>query len=139
MKKKNIIELEYNLSNEIKKQVIRSYTSKGKRFIAFAKHLLTYPFIRIWYNIRDWRTFLIFGIVALIVGSEVWIPYTLSFVFWSNETIRYTMISVGSAGLVFWNVVPCTPFIAICILLTIGIKTLINKIKAHKSKNQKKV
>ena len=139
MKKKNIIELEYNLSNEIKKQVIRSYTSKGKRFIAFAKHLLTYPFIWIWYNIRDWRTLICFLISFALLSSSVWGFYLAAFICGWNTDIAKWLISIGSAVWGWWLVGPGSPFTLLVILLTIGIKTLINKIRAYKSKNHKKV
>lgn len=81
---------------------------------------------------------MIFVIVFLFVSCEVWIPYLIAFICWNNETLRYSMLGVGSACWLFWAG-PFTPFIIICISLTIGIKSLFNTIhsKRKKKKSQK--
>lgn len=123
-----------NSQNEWKTR-IRQEPSKAKRFWKWAWYLCAFPFIWIWVNIRDWRTALIFIFVALIVSSEVWIPYLIAVICWDNEAIRISMLSVGSACWLFW-IGPGTPFLVICIGITIGIKALFNKIKyRHKKVN----
>ena len=92
---------------------------------------MTFPFIWIWINVRDWRTAVIFAIVFLLVSSEVWVPYLLGVIFWANEPIKIAMFSFGSACWLFW-LGPGTPFLVICIVLTIAIKSLFNKIKNNK-------
>lgn len=127
-KRTNKIEFEYNVSQEIEKQVIRSEPKKIKKFLKRCKYLAWFPFKRVWTNIRDWKTFLIFAIVFIIVSSEVWCPYLIGFISWENETLRNTMFGIGSACRLFW-LGPGTPFMVIVIGLTIGIKILFNKIK----------
>lgn len=135
-KKVNKVEIEYNVSQEIEKQIIRSEPKRIKRFWKWVIYYTIFPFKWLWTNIRDWKTFLIFAIVFVVVSSEVWCPYLIGFICWNDEVLRNTMFGVGSAGLMFWNVVPCTPFLLICISLTIFIKTIFNKIAKKKGLNE---
>ena len=119
------------------KDKIRSKPTKAKRFWAWIWYLIAFPFVWIFYNIRDWRTAIIFVIVFLVVSSEVWIPYLIGVIFWANEPLRISMFSVGSACWLFW-LGPFTPFLPLCMFLTIGIKALFDKItKRRKNKNEK--
>lgn len=107
------------------------------RWIHWLWYLIAFPFVWIFYNIRDWRTAIIFVIVFLVVSSEVWIPYLIGVIFWANEPLRISMFSVGSACWLFW-LGPFTPFLPLCMFLTIGIKALFDKItKRRKNKNEK--
>ena len=114
---------------------IRQEPSKAKRFWKWVWYLCAFPFVWLWVNIRDWRTALIFILVALIVSSEVWVPYLIAVICWGNEPVRISMLSVGSACWLFW-IGPGTPFLVICIGITIGVKALFNKIK-YRHKNAK--
>ena len=135
MKSFKEVEEKFKSSQEEWKARIRQEPSKAKRFWKWAWYLCAFPFLWIWVNIRDWRTALIFIFVALIVSSEVWVPYLIAVICWSNEPVRISMLSVGSACWLFW-IGPGTPFLVICIGLTIGIKALFNKIKyRHKKAN----
>ena len=116
-----------NSQNEWKTR-IRQDPSKAKRFWKWVWYLCAFPFLWLWVNIRDWRTALIFILVALVVSSEVWVPYLIVVICWSNEPVRISMLSVGSACWLFW-IGPGTPFLVICIGITIGVKALFNKIK----------
>ena len=122
-----ILEKYKQLQNE-RKEKIKQEQSKPKRLLKWLWYFISFPFVWIFYNIRDWRTALIFIIVFLVVSSEVWLPYLLGIIFYSNETFRITMFSVASACWLFW-LGPGTPFLVIVISLTIAIKTLFNKIK----------
>ena len=127
------IEDEYKKKQLVWKTHIRLEPNKFKRFWKWVWFLIAFPFVWIWTNIRDWRTALIFIIVFLIVSSEVWIPYSIGFIGYQNESLRITMFSVGSACWLFW-LGPGTPFMVICIGLTIAIKGLFNKIKEKRAK-----
>lgn len=118
--------------NEIKQE-----QNKWKRFWKIIWYWITFPFIWIWQNIRDWRTAIIFVIVFLVVSCEVWIPYLLGTITWGTDFSK-TMFGVGSACLFFWNCVPFTPFLAICITLTIIVKEIFNKLRDRKINNMKK-
>ena len=85
------------------------------------------PFIWLKDNIKDWRTFLIFIIVFLVVSCEVWVPYLLGIITWGSDFSKWCF-SIGSACLLFWWL-PGTPFLLICITLTIVAKIIFNKIR----------
>ena len=135
MKQFKEIEAQFKNSQSEWKTRIRQEPSKAKRFWKWVWYLCAFPFLWIWVNIRDFRTALIFIIVALIVSSEVWVPYLIAVICWSNEPVRISMLSVGSACWLFW-IGPGTPFLVICIGLTIGVKALFNKIKYRNKKAQ---
>ena len=132
-KKLEKLEQAYKDRQDKWKAKIRSCPNKFKRFWKWVWYLIAFPFVWLFYNIRDWRTFVIFVIVFLVVSIEVWLPYLLGVIFWNNESFRITMISVGSACWLFW-LGPFTPFLPLCIFLTFIIKGLINKIKSKKHK-----
>ena len=127
MKKKNKILEDYEKRQLAWKTHIRFETNKWKRFWKWVWYLIAFPWVWVFYNIRDWRTAVIFCIVFLIVSSEVWVPYLLGFIF-NNAWL----IGVGTACWLFW-LGPGTPFMVICIILTIGVKGLWNKIVNSKS------
>lgn len=141
MKKFSEIENKFKQDQLVWKTHIRLESNKFKRFWKWVWFFIAFPWKWIWVNIRDWRTAIIFAIVFLVVSSEVWIPYTIGFIGWNNEPLRISMFSVGSACWLFWAG-PGTPFLVICIGLTIAIKSLFNKIKdkknAKKELNQSK-
>lgn len=89
-----------------------------------------------WTNLKDWRTAVIFGIVFVVVSSEVWVPYLLAFITWGT-TFSKTMMGVGSACWIFW-LGPGTPFLPLCMGITVGVKALFNKIKERKNGKGKK-
>ena len=135
MKKFNEIEDKFKQDQQAWKDRIKAEPNKFKRFWKWVWYLIAFPFVWIWVNIRDWRTALIFVIVFLLVSSEVWVPYLIGAIFWNNEPLRISMFSVGSACWLFW-LGPGTPFLVICIGITIGVKGIFNKIKEHRNKNK---
>ena len=122
------IESNYILRQELAKIKIRKTPNKYKRFLKWIWYLISFPFIWIFINIRDWRTAIIFIIVFLCVSSEVWIPYLIAFICWTNVNIRISMLSLGSACWLFWAG-PGTPFMVICISITILVRSLFNKLR----------
>ena len=140
MKKFSEVENKFKKDQLVWKTHIRLEQNKFKRFWKWVWFFIAFPWVWIWVNIRDWRTALIFVIVFLLVSSEVWIPYMIGFIAWNNEPLRLSMFGVGSACWLFWAG-PGTPFLVICIGITIAIKGLFNKIKekknAKKELNQK--
>ena len=135
MKKFNEIEGKFKQDQQAWKDRIKAEPSKFERFWKWVWYLIAFPFVWIWVNIRDWRTALIFVIVFLVISSEVWVPYLIAVICWSNEPVRISMLSVGSACWLFW-IGPGTPFLVICIGITIGVKALFNKIKYRNKKAQ---
>lgn len=133
---KTILE-KYNALQDERKAKIRQENSKCKRVWKWIWFWLSFPWVWVFYNIRDWRTAIIFGIVFLVVSSEVWLPYLIGVICWSNEPLRITMFSVASACWLFW-LGPGTPFMVIVISITIGIKQLLNHHEKKTNKETKK-
>jgi len=123
MQKQNKILEDYNNKQSAWKNKIKLETNKWKRFWKWVWYFIAFPWVWVFYNIRDWRTAVVFVITFLILSSEVWVPYLLGVIF--NNT---WLIGVGTACWLFW-LGPGTPFMVICIMLTIGVKTLWNKIR----------
>lgn len=122
----NKVEQDYKNKQLAWKTSIRMKPTKWKRFLAWIWYFIAFPWVWIFHNIKDWRTAVIFIIVCAVVSSEVWVPYLLAFIFWYNEPWRIALLSFASACWIFW-LGPGTPFLVICISLTIGIKALFNK------------
>lgn len=113
---------EFDISKEMKKNIIKIEPNRFKRMLMWLWYFISFPFSWVWVNIRDWKTAVIFGLTVLIVSSEVWLLYLIYFI-----TGNQWCLGVGSACLVFW-LGPGTPFIVLCIGITMGIKALLNKI-----------
>lgn len=133
MKSFKELEVEFKEKQSLEKQKIKEVPNKAKRMLCWALYLCVFPFKWLWVNIRDYRTAIIFVIVFIVVSSEVWVPYLIGVICWANEPVRILMFSVGSACWLFW-LGPGTPFLVICIGLTIGVKALFNKIKYRRKK-----
>lgn len=127
------LEKEYKRKQLIWKTSIRLKPTRWKRFWSWVWYLIAFPFVWLFYNIRDWRTAVIFGIVVIVVSVEIWLPLLLAFITWGSD---FSKIMLGVAGTceLFW-LGPGTPFILICTFLTIAIKGIFNKIKNHKNKD----
>ena len=112
------------------KAYIRMKPSKWQRFWSWVWYLIAFPFVWLFYNIRDWRTFVIFVLVVVVVSVEIWLPLLLAFITWGSD---FSKIMLGVAGTceLFW-LGPGTPFILICTFLTIAIKGMFNKIKSKR-------
>lgn len=93
------------------------------------------PFIWMWVNLRDWRTAVIFFVVFLLLSSEVWVPYLIGFII---PATRAYLWSIGSACWIFW-LGPGTPFLPLCMAITVGVKALFNKIRKTGSQRHEKL
>ena len=92
-------------------------------------------FINLWgllkRELKDWKSWVIFVIVCIVVSSEVWVMYLLYFI-----TKNLWFLGVANACWAFWLApFPAPPFIPICLAITVGIKSLFNKIRSKKKKN----
>ena len=114
------------------KVYIRFIPYKRIRIKHWFVYYITYPFVWLWYNIRDWRTFVIFVIVFLVMSSEVWVPYLISIITWGTSLSKW-MLGVASACWLFW-LGPFTPFIPLCVTITIFIKEIFNHVKIKRKK-----
>ena len=76
----------------------------------------------LWQECRDWRTLVLFVCVCIAMGTPVWLCYIFSLIFgWEWAA------AVAGAMLIFWNVVPGTPFFVICLSITLGLKKIWEK------------
>ena len=130
MKSKEI-DKKYENARKERLAKIKEEPNKWKRFWKYIWFALTYVWVWCWQELRDWRTFLVFVITMLVIGSEVWVPLILGLIF--NNT---GLLAFAGTMEAFW-LLPGTPFIAICIAITIGIKALIDKNKKKKENNEK--
>lgn len=126
----------YKAKSDEAKKAIASEPSRWKRFWKRVWFLISWPFRWLWAECHDWRFLVIFIIVFLALSSEVWVCYILGAVFWGTA-FGNTMWAVGSACWLFW-LGPGTPFMPICIGITIGIKALIDRIKERRKKHEDK-
>lgn len=124
MKTSKVLE-NYQKNQAIWKAKIKEEPLKRKRFFKWIWYLIAFPWVWVFYNIRDWRTAIIFVITFIVLSSEVWVPYLLGLIF-NNSWL----IGVGTACWLFW-LGPGTPFMVICIMATIGVKSLFNKMQAR--------
>lgn len=130
------LEKEYRKLNLAWRVHIKWKPTKWKRFWASVWYLIAFPFVWLFYNIRDWRSLICIVVSFLLWSSSVWIFYLLGFIFYYNESIRITMFSIGSAVWVWWASPVGSPFILLVTFTSIGIKALFNKIKnVKKEKN----
>lgn len=89
-----------------------------KKFIDLNKWILA--------QLKDWKTFVLFLGVCAVMSVEVWLPYILGFV-----TGNKWWFGIGSACWLFW-IGPGTPFIPLCIAITLAIKKLFFRKKDEK-------
>lgn len=85
----------------------------------------------VWKQLKDWHNLVIFVIVFLVVSCEVWVPYLLGVI-----TGDGYWFAIGSACWAFW-LAPFTPFLPLCIAITLGIRKLWDKIKERRRGKQR--
>jgi hypothetical protein len=83
----------------------------------------------LWKQLKDWRNAVIFAIVAIILSCEVWIPYIIGAI-----TGDAYWFGIGSVCWAFW-LAPFTPFLPLCIVITLGIRKITDKLRRRKDAN----
>jgi hypothetical protein len=92
---------------------------KLKKQIGFIRIFVLFQRYNIKFILKEVKSCLwLFGIVCALMSCEVWIPYLLGFI-----TQNAWWYSVGSACWLFW-LGPGTPFIPLCIAITLGLKKI---------------
>lgn len=134
MRSERLRELEQKYQEERAKEKtkIRLEKRKSLRILKWAWYYISYPFKWIWLNIRDPTTLLIFVSVVLLVSCEVWIPALLAVILKQDY-----LWGVAAACWGFW-LLPGTPFLPLCIVLTMAIKSLINRVRHKRWNNGKR-
>lgn len=124
---------QYQESTEKRKAEIKAEPKRIKRFFKKLWFWISYPFRWLFMECHDWRFLVIFIIVFLVMSSEIWVFYLLSFINWGSDFSKWCL-GIASACWAFW-LGPFTPFIPLCVAITIGIKTIFDKLKErHKKK-----
>lgn len=99
------------------KQKLKEISANVKKYIHYITH--------------NPRPLIIYIITNIVLSSEVWVPYLLGLII---PSIRIQMWSIGSVCWAFW-LGPFTPFIPLCILITLGIDSLILKLRRKTNDN----
>lgn len=74
-------------------------------------------------QLKDWKNWIIFIVVMLVVGSEVWIPGLIGVL--TGNAWWYGVAAVCWA---FW-LAPFTPFLPLCLAVTFAVRKIFDKIK----------
>lgn len=132
------LEAQYNEQANRRKDKIRQEPNKFKRFWKWVWYYLTFPFVWVFYNIRDWRSAVCFAISVFLWSSSVWIWYALAiFTGVTTDTAKW-FAGIGTSVWMWWISPLGSPFILLCTFTAIGMKMLWNKIKEHKNKKKEK-
>ena len=131
MKKNNKIEQldkQYQEWRQAAKLEIKKAPTKRKKFGLWLKYIFINPFKYLIINLRDLTTWIIFIITFLILSSEVWVFYLLGLI-----TGNSWFYGIASAYWLFW-LGPFTPFMPLCIAITIFIREILRKWKNKRKK-----
>ena len=113
---------------------IRMKPSKWQRFWSWVWYLIAFPFVWLFYNIRDWRTAICIVISLLLWSSSVWIWYLLAIISgWTTDLAKW-FAGIGTAIWIWWASPLGSPFILLVTFTAIGMKMLFNKISRRKQK-----
>lgn len=127
------LEAQYNKQAEKRKEKIRQEPNKFKRFWKWVWYAICFPWVWLFYNIRDWRTAICVLISLAFWSASVWVFYLLYFL-----TQNEWFLGIGTAVWVWWLSPVGSPFILLSTITAIGIKAVFNKIKERKNKNGNK-
>jgi len=126
---------DYQLSLKLEKERIKlTKKTKGARFWAWVWLAVKWPWKWLWMACHDWRLMLIFIGWMLVAGCEVWVPLAIAWLS-PDPSLKAWMLSVAGTCEAFW-LGPFTPFMPLCIALTIGTKALLDKVKNKKEKTK---
>ena len=127
-KKLEKLENAYKEKQTLWKMHIRLEQNKFNRFWKWVWYLIAFPFVWLFYNIRDWRSAICVVISLLLWSCSVWLWYLLAIVTgWDTETGKW-FIGIGSAVFMWWLSPFGSPFLLLVTITSIGIKIFINKV-----------
>lgn len=89
-------------------------------------------FLKLWRELKDVKTLIIFLSVCLVLSGTVWVPYLLALITGIEE-----LWAVGSAIWLVW--IGPLPFIPICLGITFGVKAIFNKVVKIKHKKSESI
>lgn len=132
------LEQQYKHKQLIWKTSIRFKPTKWQRFWSWVWYLIAFPWVWLFYNIRDWRTAICILVSFLLWSSSVWIWYVLALCSgWTTDAAKW-FLGIGSGVWIWWASPIGSPFILLVTFTAIGIKALFNKIKNREKKSHKK-
>lgn len=132
MSKLKDLEKQYTDQANKRKDKIRQEPNKWKRFWKWVWYLICFPFVWLFYNIRDWRSAICIIVSFLLWSASVWIWYLLAFVSGWNTDFAKWCLGIGSAIWLWWVSPVGSPFILLVTITGIGMKELLNIIVRHK-------
>lgn len=123
------LEAQYKEQANRRKARIRLETNKFKRFWKWVWYLIAFPFVWLFYNIRDWRSAICILISLLLWSSSVWGFYLAALICgWTTDAAKW-LLGVGTTVWVWWASPVGSPFILLVTITGIGMKMAFNKIK----------
>ncbi len=130
------LEQKYKEKQLVWKTHIGLKPTKWKRFWGWVWYLIAFPFVWLFYNIRDWRTAICVIVSFLLWSSSVWVWYVLALCSgWTTDAAKW-FLGIGSAVWIWWASPVGSPFILLVTFTAIGIKALFNKIKSRQKKTK---
>ena len=128
MKKNKIAEL-YEAKQKEWKAKIRSKPTNWLRFWSWVWYSIAFPWVWLFYNIRDWRSAICVVISLVLWSASVWMWYLLAIITgWSTDVAKW-FLGIGSAIWVWWLSPVGSPFILLVTITAIGLKMVWDKIK----------
>lgn len=132
------LEQQYKHKQLIWKTSIRFKPTKWQRFWSWVWYLIAFPWVWLFYNIRDWRTAICILVSFLLWSSSVWVWYVLALCSgWTTDAAKW-FLGIGSAVWIWWASPVGSPFILLVTFTAIGIKAIFNKIKNREKKSHRK-
>lgn len=120
-----------------KKWELEQNHPKGRRFFPWLYMVLVLPWVLIWRWLRhDWHLFIVFGIWCAVVSCEVWFPYLMGFITWGTAKSKW-WFGIGSAFWIWWLSPGGSPFLLICLCLTVATEAAWKGIKALRKRRRK--
>lgn len=136
MKNNKITEI-YDAKQKEWKDKIRSKPTKWLRFRGWIWYLIAFPWVWLFYNIRDWRSAVCVVLSLVLWSASVWIWYLLAMITgWNTDAAKW-FLGIGSAIWIWWISPVGSPFILLVTITAIGIKMVWDKIK-HKAYDKRK-
>lgn len=134
MKKFSEVEAIYKEKQKLWKISIKLEQNKFKRFWKWVWYFVAFPWVWLFYNIRDWRSAICVLISFLLWSSSVWGFYLAALLCgWTTDAAKW-LIGTGSAVWVWWLSPVGSPFILLVTFTSIAIKAAFNFIKERKKK-----
>lgn len=91
------LEQQYKEKQDVWKNKIKSEPNKFKRFWKWVWFLIAFPFVWLFYNCRDYRTFICIIISLLLWSSSVWGFYLAALICgWTTDVAKW-LIGIGSS------------------------------------------